>query len=106
MEPGTDKLLQKKPADLPPGMKLHRAALTGDTRAIQQLIKSGVSVDTKDDYQYTPLHQAAANGHTPAVQLLIAHGASVNATGDLQATPLYLATLGGHVEAARERSCS
>ena len=57
---------------------LHKAAASGDLRAVKRLL-SRVSADEPDDDGWTALHWAAETGQLAAVKLLLARGADPNA---------------------------
>lgn len=56
---------------------LHVAAALGDIATLKQLLKSGVSIELRDDLNLTPLHVAAISGQAEAVSFLISKGANV-----------------------------
>jgi ankyrin repeat protein len=70
---------------------LHFAAAQGDTKEIQQLIKTGVDVNVRDQEDRTPLHWAGEFKRKKAFAQLIAAGADINAADDSGITPLHLA---------------
>ncbi len=71
---------------------LHDAAMRGNVKKINELLKKGVEVDSKNDTGSTALHWAAFKGHLDVAKVLIRHGADVNALSDRGSTPLRLAT--------------
>ncbi len=75
---------------------LHWAAAKGHASAVQLLIKSGASLEQRNESGATPLHSAAANGEQAAVRALLAAGASHTVTDYSEQTP--------H-EAALSRGC-
>lgn len=56
-----------------------RAARHGDEQAVAGLLKRGVSVDIRDESDWTPLLWAAARGNVATVELLVAAGADLKA---------------------------
>src|SRR3954467_15749843 len=76
---------------------LYRAADTNDAAAVQQLISSGTSPNTKEHNNRTPLHAAAAKGNLAAAQTLLNAGADPNAQDDRGDTPLMTAASKGYV---------
>ena len=63
---------------------LHVAALRGNLRAVELLLKAGVDIDCQGDMGYTALHYAA----TPEiVQVLLDNGASVEIENEFGAAP-------------------
>ena len=89
-------------------MRLHDAAIAGDTVQIKHLIDSGLNTDTvgadfnrtSNPYRFTPLHLAAATGSTAAISALLAAGADIEAEVD-DVRPLHLATRYGNVDAVK-----
>jgi ankyrin repeat protein len=73
--------------------RLFQAAATGDNTAIEALVQSGLSVNSRDEKRRTPLFYAAANykDNPSTVALLVRLGADVNAMDDLGNTSLLLA---------------
>jgi len=76
---------------------LHLAALHGQRRVVQLLLRERAEVDSEDDYGQTPLHVSSKNSHAQAVCALLASGASVNQTDQKGLTALHhcCATPGG-----------
>jgi len=83
------------------GSALLEAVKNGDWAAARLLIEKGANVDTKDEWQQTPMHFASRWGHLDTARVLVEKGADVNARDDVQATPLCLAAGKGHVDTAR-----
>jgi ankyrin repeat protein len=74
---------------------IHYAALTGNKAALEEFLKVGVGVDSRDKFwAATPLHFAAGQGQKEITQILIAKGADVNAKDKKGATPLMYAMKG------------
>ncbi|XP_054706573.1 caseinolytic peptidase B protein homolog [Uloborus diversus] len=61
---------------------LLRAARTGNTKEIKRLIESGVDVNQRHVYGWTPLQVAAMNKHKRAVEELLKLGADVDLGDD------------------------
>ena len=59
---------------------LHLAALHGQRRVVQLLLRERAEVDSPNAQGETPLHVSSKNGHAQAVCALLASGASVNQT--------------------------
>lgn len=72
------------------------AAEQGQTLGAEDLLKSGVAVDVRDDCRFTPLMQASLNGHIDVVDRLLLFGADVEAADKAGYTPLLLAATNGH----------
>lgn len=72
------------------------AASQGRTDLIPGIIRSGVSVNTRDSDGDSALHYAAVNGHTETVQALISSGAYVDVQNKYGITPLMAASFQGH----------
>src|SRR2546425_525156 len=79
---------------------LHVAAATGDIAAMKQLLKSGVSIEQRDDLNLTPLQVAAVSGQADSVRFLIDKGANVFAIDGykLKLNALDLAIIESHPE--------
>lgn len=60
------------------GQALRHAAYQGDLEAVQQLLDSGVPVDSANDYGRTALSMAAGRGHVDVMQVLIEAEADLN----------------------------
>ena len=76
---------------------LHLAALHGQRRVVQLLLRERAEVDSPNAQGETPLHVSSKNGHAQAVCALLASGASVNQTDQRGRTALHhcCATPGG-----------
>ena len=76
---------------------LHLAALHGQRRVVQLLLRERAEVDSANDFGQTPLHVSSKKGHAQAVCALLASGASVNQTDQRGLTALHhcCATPGG-----------
>jgi uncharacterized protein len=81
--------------------KIHDATKNGDIEVIEQLLETGVDVNTEDEDGQTPLRCAADAGHTDVTKMLIEHGADVNARGRRGYIALHRAVEKGHTETAR-----
>ncbi|OAP64504.1 hypothetical protein AYL99_00476 [Fonsecaea erecta] len=71
---------------------LHLAAREGRTRILSILLRTGLSVDSRDERGRTPLHHCASHGHTEAAEVLLAAGANINAV-DLNGTSVIIAAV-------------
>ena len=76
---------------------LHLAALHGQRRVVQLLLRERAEVDSPNAQGMTPLHVSSKNGHAQAVCALLASGASVNQKDQKGRTALHhcCATPGG-----------
>ncbi|MCX6774222.1 MAG: ankyrin repeat domain-containing protein, partial [Candidatus Micrarchaeota archaeon] len=55
------------------------AALIGNVKRVERLLKAGADVNTKYKKGWTALMYAAGNGHSETTKILIENGADVNA---------------------------
>lgn len=85
------------------GLELHEACATGDGDAVEECIKSGIDVNTKDtDWNdRTPLHWACMRGHGDIVNLLLENKANPNLSMDNGWSTLHSAAETGHVSILR-----
>lgn len=58
---------------------LHGAAYGGKTQQVQNMIASGVSIESRDKYGMTPILAAASTGQWDTVRALLDMGADINA---------------------------
>jgi len=81
---------EKSAAFQPIDKRIFNAAGRGDDKAINKLLREGVSVNQKDEYGQTPLHIAVSNKKRSvnAVIALLKAGADINAPTVSGATPL------------------
>jgi ankyrin repeat protein len=77
---------------------LMEAAFTGKLDAVQSLVSEGVSPNTTDSEQHTPLMWAAFNGHTSVVRYLLEKGAKLDAKDESGRSALMYASSGPHAE--------
>jgi ankyrin repeat protein len=71
---------------------LHSAAVNGNYKVAEELIKRGCLIDAVTDQGQTALHLAVYSGSLDTVQVLIQNGSSVNSTTRFEKlTPLHLA---------------
>lgn len=75
--------------------KFHRLISKGDVIAVLEFIASGVDVDIRNLFGWTPLMLAAGEGHAPIVSLLLSAGADVKAVNNFGASALAYAALRG-----------
>ncbi len=74
-------------------------AQRGNLAGVIQCLRSGVSVETGDDFGRTALHEAAASGDVALIETLISYGANPNAACLDGWTPLCEAAKYNHPEA-------
>ncbi len=70
-----------------------KAAVGGDLAVIDNLLREGVDVDSKDKYGQTALMLAARYGHEQVVQLLLQKEAALDTTAKYRLSALMLAVL-------------
>ncbi len=75
---------------------LHPATTGGLLDPIEHLIKSGISVDAKDENGVTALYYASKNGHYDICQLFLQNSLNVNALGGTYGCALQAASAEGH----------
>jgi ankyrin repeat protein len=75
--------------------QLQQCIKRGDVIAVRALVASGMPVDLRNRFNWTPLMLAAESGHTAIVDYLISAGANVGAVNNFGASPLAYATLAG-----------
>src|SRR5262245_57196844 len=74
-----------------------RAAMQGDKRTVESLLKGGADVNAALNDGMTALHWAADRGYTDIAEMLVYAGANPNAMTRIgQYTPLHLASKGGN----------
>jgi ankyrin repeat protein len=76
---------------------LHWAALTGNTSAIDILLRCGADPNIHNSVGATPLHLAAGLGCATSVPALIAAGADIEANDRFGSKPLHYASSQGHI---------
>lgn len=82
---------------------LHRAAVTGQNKAIRFLVSElGIDVDVRATSTHlTALHYAAKEGHTSTIQTLLSLGADINSKDEKNRSALHLACAGQHLACAK-----
>ena len=68
---------------------LHLAALHGQRRVVQLLLRERAEVDSPNEKGETPLHVSSKNGHAQVVCALLASGAAVDKTDKMERTALH-----------------
>ncbi|MDH3216228.1 MAG: ankyrin repeat domain-containing protein [Candidatus Krumholzibacteria bacterium] len=76
------------------------AVRRGDLERIDELIGTGVDINSLDAHSQTALMRAAVYGHTGVVRRLIEHGANLNVTAKYNLSALMLAIINDHVDIA------
>lgn len=76
--------------------RLHRAAAKGDYSYVMRCLDAGVSANSREGNNWTPLHSAARYGHYSIVQLLLNRGARINLRDNTGRTALDQAQLNHH----------
>jgi len=85
-------------------MTIHTYARNGETNGVREELASGVAVDTRDEYDFTPLAYAVSNPSVTIelLSLLFEAGADIDALVENGKTfPLTLAACSGNLEATR-----
>ena len=80
------------------------ACINGQIEVVEQLLKLGFDVNSRDSSNNTVLHYAAANGHERIVEKLLQTGVFHHLLifNESQFTPLHLASLNGHAKVIKE----
>ena len=86
------------PGVAPLGQQLIDAAVQGNIERVGALLDQGVAVDSRDDYQQTPLTCASYHGHRAVATLLLDREADVNAENVYGGTPAIQASAYGHLD--------
>jgi len=84
----------------PPIISIRQAAASGNIESIKGHLVTGTDVNTRGNWQETPLHEAALWGHKEVTALLIINGAAVNAQNIIGKTPLDGAIERRHIKIA------
>lgn len=71
---------------------MHHAALNGHVAAVDELLRQGANLSSKDLDGFTPLHAAADGGCCQVIQVLVTKGADLNAAAKEGLFPLAVAT--------------
>ncbi|XP_076094302.1 BRCA1-associated RING domain protein 1-like [Mytilus galloprovincialis] len=93
-----DPLLKKNAKGETP---LQVAAIKGDIKRIEELLKAGALPNARDNAGWTPLHEAVHYGHTEIAKKLLDHGAMINVPGTENDTPLHDALRQGQLDCVR-----
>jgi ankyrin repeat protein len=80
---------------------LMQASEAGNTRAIEILLSGGVSLETRDERNWTPLMISSFNGKEAAAFLLIQGGAKIDAQDLNGYSPLHWAAFNGYDNVVR-----
>ena len=87
MQGGDSPVFQPPMAD--PAPQIFDVAAKGTVQDVERFIKTGISVNAKDDRGWTPLHYAAErNPNLDVLKYLIAQGADVHAKSNMEFIPL------------------
>jgi ankyrin repeat protein len=77
---------------------LFKAIKRGDTPLVTELLKNGVSANTKNRYGSSALHIAAYFGYVEVAKVLLKFGARINAKNNFNNTPLHEACESGEFD--------
>ncbi len=78
--------------------RMIRAAATGQSAAVRNLVEGGMEVDAQDRHGNRAITLAAQAGHLEVVRLLVEYGAEINEADGLGRSPLMAAAQGDHME--------
>lgn len=87
-------------------LALHDAIRAKDIKIVEELLQSGIQIDTKDAYGYTPLHLAVRYDMYAVVDMLIAQEANVNNFDRFNDTPLLDSTRNSTNDISRLLLCN
>jgi len=79
----------------------HRAAATGNRRAVALFLEAGVNTELANERGWTPIMLAVFNGHDEIVNLLIKYKANVHARDLHENTPLHWCADAGQMTSAK-----
>ena len=80
---------------------LTKAAASGDSDAVRDLLARGAPVNARDATGLTPIMAASRDNRLEAARLLIAAGGDVNAKDGTQENAFSIAAINGHLEMLR-----
>ena len=80
---------------------LNRAAMIGDTEAIEAILDRGTNINTRDANGRTPLIEAAFGGHYDTVKFLLSRGAKIDIKDESGWTALMEAASKGHINVVK-----
>jgi ankyrin repeat protein len=75
----------------PQSLSLHETILHGTKEEVNNLLSSGISVNTRDRLNNLPLHTAILKGEISITKALLNYGADVDAASFREQTPLHMA---------------
>ncbi|KAJ6190354.1 hypothetical protein N7519_000375 [Penicillium mononematosum] len=78
---------------------IEHAAWNGHVEIIETLVQLEVDLETRHQFNQTPLHSAAGNGQVNVIKTLVKLGADLEAQNNRGWTPLYLAAINGQANA-------
>lgn len=73
----------------------------GNKKTVKELIDSGIDINAKDKYGYTPLMIATENNKSEVVELLLKKGAELNVKNDDGETALMIAAYNNSIKAGK-----
>lgn len=81
--------------------KLYWAAEKGNLSGVEEAIKSGADINSKNMLNLTSLHIASIESHSEVVKFLLDHGAEINVIDQFGCTPLLYTAYYGNSELAK-----
>ena len=82
-------------------ISLHKAALQGNFKICELLLRHGATVNSSNASNTTPLHLAIAGGNVDVFMLLLDSGADLNRRNNYGLTSLHIAAGCGHLQLCR-----
>ena len=79
-----------------------KAAIEGDSEAIERLLAKELDVNSRDRYGQTALMLAALNGRDAIVRILLENGADIDVTAKYNLSALMLAVVNRHSGVAKQ----
>jgi len=93
---GCISLLQPQNTKARLNQLLQKAAASGKTYKVEELLDLGADVNCMDESKQTPLLKAAEHGHCDTVELLVSRGATIELGDERNSYAMHYAAYNGH----------